>query len=668
MNFLRLLIAVGLFLVISGTSKTVKAQEAFSKGVNLSNWFQTSNPKQIQFTKYTKKDFENIKSLGSNVVRLPINLFYMTNGAPDYTVDPLFYGFLDQVVAWADELGIYLIIDNHSTDDIASKNPELETILTTVWKQMAAHYATSSQHVIYEVMNEPNGITTDKWGAIQQKAIDAIRQFDTKHAIMVGGASFNGFRDLEQLPVYTDTNLIYTFHFYDPFIFTHQGATWPSPSLGSLTGVPFPYSSGSMPVFPDVLKGTWMESSFNNYSTEGTEQHLKELIDIVKDFKNTHNVKVYCGEFGVYRSFADTTDRVYWYRVVREYLEQCGIPWTVWDYQGEFGLFKKGSNELFDNDVNIPMVEALGFNIPAQHPFEVKADSVGFPIYSDYIGEKTFESSYPEGGIIDYYSTQQPNNGDYCLNWTGGAQYGAIAFNFTPDKDLSQLVDENYAISFLVRGNAPGIELEVRFIDSKTADPADHPWRMNFTLNETHASWDGYWHPVYIPLSDFVEMGSWDNEAWYDPIGAFDWKAVDRFEITSDQGALTGKSFWFDNIVITNQDTAKVYETSMITSIGEPLETTSKFSPQLLASPNPARDGMTFHYRVPQTGMVEISVFTIDGKKVKELISQQQASGDYSVNWNLCGDNGQRLPHGIYIGQAICNGIKTTTKLIITSH
>jgi hypothetical protein len=36
----------------------------FSRGVNLTNWFQVGNPGEIQFSKYTRQDFENIASLG----------------------------------------------------------------------------------------------------------------------------------------------------------------------------------------------------------------------------------------------------------------------------------------------------------------------------------------------------------------------------------------------------------------------------------------------------------------------------------------------------------------------------------------------------------------------------------------------------------------------------
>ena len=85
-----------------------EAQAPFNRGVNLTNWFQTRNAGKIQFSKYAKKDFENIRSLGCDIIRLPVNLFYMTGGKPDYIVEPIFLGYLDKALDWAEELGFDL--------------------------------------------------------------------------------------------------------------------------------------------------------------------------------------------------------------------------------------------------------------------------------------------------------------------------------------------------------------------------------------------------------------------------------------------------------------------------------------------------------------------------------------------------------------------------------
>jgi endoglucanase len=412
--------------------------------------------------------------------------------------------------------------------------------------------------------------------------INTIRETDSTHYIVVGGAGWNSYNNLNAIPHFTDSKLIYTFHFYDPFIFTHQGADWSDPSMAPLSGIPFPYIADSMPSFPASLKGTWIESSFNDYKNTGNIASVKSLLDIAIQFKNSRNVPVFCGEFGVYIRNSKNHHRAFWYETVRKYLEDNGIPWTTWDYHGGFGLYEKESGGQFDHDLNVPLLEALGLTVPEQTPDFMKADSTGFLIYTDYIGNGILSSNYG-GGTLTPYSTDLPNNGQYCIYWKGAAQYNAIGYDFSPDKDLSRLLDEGYALDLMVRGDIPHTSFDVRFIDTKTSEAGDHPWRMDIVIDSTVVSFDKHWHHLFIPLSGFAEQGSWDN-AWFPPEGKFDWKAVDRFEIVSEQQDLLNKKLWFDNIHITNQDTALVYENQVVTGLKIP---DSGF---LRIYPNPARD------------------------------------------------------------------------------
>jgi endoglucanase len=482
----------------------------------------------------------------------------------------------------AQELGIYLILDNHTFDPAVNTDPSIGPVLIKVWSQMAQHYKNSSDRIFYEVLNEPHGISDNDWNTIQQQVISTIRQTDTTHYIVVGGAGWNSYNNLNAMPVYSDSKLIYTFHFYDPFVFTHQGASWTDPSMVPLGGVPFPYNADSMPVFPESIKGSWIESAFNDYHNTGNVASIKALLDIAINFKNSRNVPVFCGEFGVYIPNSSNNHRAFWYETVRKYLEENGIPWTTWDYHGGFGLFREGSNGLFEHDLNVPLIQALGFNVPEQSPYTQKPDSTGFMIYSDYNGVGISKSSFGEG-TLNYFSNDRPNNGKYCIYWEGAAQYNVIGFDFVPDKDLTQLVDEGYALDFMVRGNSPETSFDVRFIDTKTAIAGDHPWRMRVTVDVGIAEFNDRWHHLFIPLSLFTEQGSWDN-AWYQPEGKFDWKAVDRFEIVSEQQNLVNKKLWFDNIHVTNQDTAQVYEYPVVTGFN------SLLSASVLIYPNPAHD------------------------------------------------------------------------------
>ena len=441
--------------------------------MNITNWFQADTPQSIQFNKFTKQDIEKVKSLGADVIRLPINLHYMTSGAPDYNLDPLFVYMLDQVIDWAEELKINLILDNHTFDVTESTSTDIDKILIPVWSHMAERYKDRSKYIYYEILNEPHGIADSTWNRIQLLTLNAIRKIDTVHTVIVGPAGWNSYNNLSAMPVYPDTNLIYTFHFYDPFVFTHQGAGWTNPSMVPLAGVPFPYNSASMPNCPDTLKGTWIESNLNNYKNDGTVNHVQKLIDIADNFQKIRHVKLYCGEFGVFMNNSPDSDRTYWYSVVRKYLESKNVAWTIWDYKGGFGLFKKEAMNFLIIDLNVPLLKALEFNIPIQQNYILKPDSVGFNIYTDYIGENISGSG---SAAANFWNKDNPQSGEFSISWTGAKQYNTISFVFKPIKDLSQLVSEDYSIDFYMKGIGK-TPIDIRFIDTKENE-LDHPWRM----------------------------------------------------------------------------------------------------------------------------------------------------------------------------------------------
>jgi len=649
-----LLLVASFFLMLP-----LMSQAPFSRGVNLTEWFQGSGPKSIQFTKFTRKDIANIKSLGCDVIRLPVNMHVMTSGAPSYTLDPLYFQFLDSAVTWCEQLKIYVILDNHSFDPAGSTTPGIEDVLTKVWQQMATHYKNRSEYVLYEILNEPYGMTTAVWGAIQGRVISVIRAIDTKHTIVVGGSSYNTYTELKNLPVYSDNNLLYTFHFYDPFVFTHQGATWPSPSLGPLTGVPFPYDASKMPSCPSSLIGTWIESGLNSYPSQGNAAYMKQLIDNAISFRTSRHVNIYCGEFGVYMLNSANGDRCAWYSVVRKYLNENNVPWTIWDYKGGFGVFNKGSGQMFDHDLNTRMLDSLDFNVPPQTSFTIKPDSTGFLIYKDYDAEGVDDES-SSSGTIDFYNTVLPESGSFCIAWNGFGQYNKLGFNFAPDKDLSKLKTNGYALDFMVRGDTPGIKFDVRFTDTKTSDPNDHPWRIRYVIDGSVAAWDRKWHHVRIPLSLFTEQGSWDNGTWYTPQGKFDWTMVDNFEVSTEYTEIIGKEVWFDNILVSDKDTAVVRQTGVLG-----IENVHEYGNIILkVVPNPMRNFAELSFSLPSESRVKLNIYSISGEVIRTLCDRLCTPGLNLIDWDGRNDNGGQCSPGLYIYRMTSGTVSATGRIL----
>lgn len=611
----------------------ITGQKPFNKGVNLTGWFDAGNARSIPFNKYSKEDFVNIKSLGCDVIRLPMRLHVMTNGAPDYIVDPVFFMYLDQAIDWAEELQINLILDNHTIEDAKSKS--VETPLLKIWPQIAERYKDRSDYIYYEILNEPNTLTRNDWAAIQVKVVNAIRAVDTKHTIVVTGADWGGIYGLTMLPKLQDTNLIYSFHFYDPMLFTHQGASWTSPSMVDLGNVPFPYDETRMPACPESLKGTWVESSLtSNYKNDGTAAKLKTELDKAKAYATSKGVQVYCGELGVYKAKSNNEDRVNWYREVTGYLDELDIPWTMWDYQGGFGLFKSGSSEMFEYDINVPLAEAIGFTPPPFKEYELIPDSVGFNIYTDHTAPGILQGGAPGTGTADLFNPNAKKD-LYCIYLTGLSQYTNLDFRFKYNKDLSQLVDQNYVLTFWFKALAPGASIVLRFLDTKTDDPEDHPWRMDYTINTSKIPFDGEWHLAQIPLSSFIDIGSWDN-AWFNSTNSFDWAAVERFQIVAEHMALTGKEFWFDNIRISEPGTVDVPPIPVIES-------------GVKAYPVPACDLLNFELKGSENGPVLLRIYDLTGRQLYSGEKYKNADAVCTFTWDLATSGGKKVMPGILL-------------------
>jgi endoglucanase len=338
----------------------------FRRGFNFSRWFEFRAVKDIPADKYGREDFERVKALGVDHIRLPMRSNDFSTGRPDWKLDPLYLSYLDRALDWAEETGLYLLLDNHTFNNKIpdGEDGDLEKALRKVWTQLAGRYKGRGPLIMYEIFNEPHGISDEKWGAIQGRVIEAIREQDTSHTIIAGGTNYNSIGALEGIPEYPDGNLIYTFHYYDPHVFTHQGNSWDSIPLTNLGGVPFPGEAARMPALPEDLKGTQYEEVFASYAQVSTREAMGNRIAEAVSFANKRGVPVFCGEFGVYMKTALREDRVRWHQTVIGLFDSMDIPWTIWEWDSAFGVFKTGGGGEIPGDLDPEIISALGLRLP----------------------------------------------------------------------------------------------------------------------------------------------------------------------------------------------------------------------------------------------------------------------------------------------------------------
>jgi endoglucanase len=422
----------------------------------------------------------------------------------------------------AEKSGLYLILDNHSSDGSNGETPDtIADFLVPLWTQLASHFKDRPAWLLYEIMNEPYNINPSVWGKAQQKAIDAIRSVDKAHTIVVGGSSWNSIDMLSYLPEYSDKNLLYTFHDYDPFDFTHMGATWSSDYLADLRGVRFPIKAGTI---------RDMAFALNN----------------AVSFSRKRGVPVFCGEFGAYNMYVNELDRERYYKVASELFDQRKIPRVSWDYFDSFGLFKKNSRARFPSDLERGVVAALGLTVPSAETESVVRE--GFVIYDDLVQNKIDVSKWG-AQVLDLYNAENPKDGNYAIKWSDANAYESVTFRFTQKIDWPYLAENYYCVVFDAKADRE-VSFDVRFLDNQ--EGGELPWRVRSTITGDQLPADGIWHTVSIPLSSMNEQGAWtaDGPTWHNPQGLFDWSRVASFEITAEHGALTDKSVYLDNVRI----------------------------------------------------------------------------------------------------------------------
>lgn len=135
-------------------------------------------------------------------------------------------------------------------------------------------------------------------------------------------------------------SIIYSFHFYEPFIFTHQETNWTG-NQNATTGIPFPYPDSTevtpMPQLSEKAIGTAGAVNFRDYSQTGTYQAIRDKLTLVDNWRSTHGVEVWCTEYGATRN-ADKQSRIKYLKAVNEALKELRIPGYIWEYRGNFGI------------------------------------------------------------------------------------------------------------------------------------------------------------------------------------------------------------------------------------------------------------------------------------------------------------------------------------------
>jgi endoglucanase len=253
-------------------------------------------------------DFEFLKSLGINMLRIPFNYRLFENDQKPYSYMEEGFREIDRVLGLCEQYELYAVLDLHAA--AGGQNPDWHCDNSTgeslfwehadfrkrtisLWKYIAKRYASNKQVAAYDLLNEPVIMIQDK-KIINQFFVDLIsevRTVDKNHLLFVEGDLYA--TQFELFEPFEDPNVACSFHFY-PFLYQHL------------------YTKQNQ--------------------KEGIERALFENVTL-KDMFERLKRPVWCGETGAAYSYGDRTRQESMLEDILEIYEKYDISWSIWTYK-----------------------------------------------------------------------------------------------------------------------------------------------------------------------------------------------------------------------------------------------------------------------------------------------------------------------------------------------
>ncbi|MFB3895721.1 MAG: glycoside hydrolase family 5 protein [bacterium] len=309
-------------------SKAFQINKQLGRGVNLGNALDAPTEGEWGVT-LEESYFPLIKNAGFDSVRIPIRWSAHADSTAPYTIDPKFMARAEWAVNESVKNHLAVIINFHHYEDM-NVNPDKELPrFLGLWKQVAEHFKTQPDTVVFEILNEPSmTIGAAKWKRITKEVINVIRQSNPDRIIMAGPIYWNS---ISALPTFAlpeeDRNLIATVHYYLPYKLTHQGASW--------------------------VKGSdkWLGTKWTG--TEKEKQAVIKDLSYAQRWGEKHHRPMYLGEFGVF-SAAEMDSRARYTHFVVEQSLNRGISFGYWEFCSGFGVYDPEKKEW-----RKPLLDAL---------------------------------------------------------------------------------------------------------------------------------------------------------------------------------------------------------------------------------------------------------------------------------------------------------------------
>jgi len=285
-------------------------------GINLGNTLDAPNEGEwaLSAQEYYLQAFSDA---GFKHVRIPITWDQHTQNSAPYAIDETFLARVEQIVTWALDKDLYVIINIHHDDWIKSEfdSQSARNRFSAIWMQVSERFKHYSGKLVFEILNEPHGLSVEEVDTLNSRALTIIRNQTSNRLVIFAGNEWSNIDALllANIPDIQDPFIIGNFHSYDPW------------------------------QFAGICTQSW--------GSDDDKLQLEKIYQKAQNWSLTHNIPVMVNEFGAAKYDFNAPDNVCQQSQREDYLRthvqfanSYGIAATFWDDGGSFSSYERAEN------------------------------------------------------------------------------------------------------------------------------------------------------------------------------------------------------------------------------------------------------------------------------------------------------------------------------------